>query len=285
MDRRVALESTVIAHGLPFPRNIEIAAEMEREVQEKGGIPKTIAIINGRISVGLSPEEISLLGRSENVMKVGTAEIAYATALKKNAATTVSATMAIAKMNGISVFSTGGIGGVHRDIDWDVSQDIIELSKTDIVVISAGVKSILDVQKTLEFLETFQVTVVGYKTDYFPLFHCKDSPYRLNLRVDSPEEVEAILKEKRRLGLSGGILLANPIPATSSIEFETLESLVSKSITIAKRDNVSGKALTPYLLEKLSSLSEGRTLEANIALLKNNAALGGEIASRMGRER
>lgn len=203
MKKEVALESTVIAHGLPKGINFETALNMERAVRENGGTPRTIGILGGEIVVGLTNEQIKKLGMASNVLKVGTAEIAYATAMKRDAATTVSATMAISRTSGISVFATGGIGGVHRGIDWDVSQDIIELSRTRMIVVSAGVKSILDVPKTLEFLETFGVTVVGYRTDCFPLFHCSKSPYRINLTINSPEEAVQILKEKERLGIEG----------------------------------------------------------------------------------
>lgn len=285
MKKDVALESTVIAHGLPKGINFETALNMERAVRENGGTPRTIGILGGEIVVGLTNEQIKKLGMASNVLKVGTAEIAYATAMKRDAATTVSATMAISRTSGISVFATGGIGGVHRDIDWDVSQDIIELSRTRMIVVSAGVKSILDVPKTLEFLETFGVTIVGYRTDCFPLFHCSKSPYRINLTINSPEEAVQILKEKERLGIEGGILVANPIPEADSMNFDELSTLIESALKSAETNGVSGKALTPYLLSRLAELSDGKTLDANISLLINNAALGGLIAASFGAEK
>ncbi|HCO70155.1 pseudouridine-5'-phosphate glycosidase [Mesotoga sp.] len=285
MKKEVALESTVIAHGLPKGINFETALNMERAVRENGGTPRTIGILGGEIVVGLTNEQIKKLGMASNVLKVGTAEIAYATAMKRDAATTVSATMAISRTSGISVFATGGIGGVHRGIDWDVSQDIIELSRTRMIVVSAGVKSILDVPKTLEFLETFGVTVVGYRTDCFPLFHCSKSPYRINLTINSPEEAVQILKEKERLGIEGGVLVANPIPESDSMNFDELSTLIESALKSAETNGVSGKALTPYLLSRLAELSDGKTLDANISLLINNASLGGLIAASFGAEK
>ncbi|MDD4824891.1 MAG: pseudouridine-5'-phosphate glycosidase, partial [Mesotoga sp.] len=262
----------------------ETALNMERAVRENGGTPRTIGILGGEIVVGLTNEQIRKLGTASNVLKVGTAEIAYATAMKRDAATTVSATMAISRISGISVFATGGIGGVHRDIDWDVSQDIIELSRTRMIVVSAGVKSILDVPKTLEFLETFGVTIVGYRTDSFPLFHCSKSPYKINLTISTPEEAAQILKEKERLGIEGGVLVANPIPEEDSMDFDELRTLIESALKSAETNGISGKALTPYLLGRLAELSSGKTLDANISLLINNAALGGRIAGSLGAE-
>jgi len=283
----VALESTVIAHGLPWPTNFETAVSMENKVKEKGAIPKTLGIINGEIKIGLTEKEIEHLAKAKNVMKIGTAEIAAAIALRRNAATTVSATMRLAKNAGIDVFATGGIGGVHRNVPWDVSQDIMELSKTRMIVVCAGFKSILDVERTIEFLETFQVTVVGYQTDYMPLFHTKESEYKVNIRADSPKEIVAIFNEKEKLGIEGAILVANPIPEQSEIPREELEEYIKKAVAEAKENGISGKSLTPFLLSRLTELSGGKTLTANIALLKNNASLAGEIAvalSRGGRD-
>lgn len=284
LNNVVALESTVIAHGLPRGVNFETALNMERAVRKNGGEPKTIGILNGEIIVGLREEQIMRLGTAPNVLKVGTAEIPYAAAMKRDAATTVSATMAIAKRDGISVFATGGIGGVHRGKDWDVSHDIIELSRTSMIVVSAGVKSILDVPKTLEFLETFGVTLVGYKTDSFPLFHCSRSPYRVNLTINSPEEALLILKEKERLGIDGAVLVANPIPETDSMDYDDLSRLIETALSTAEARGVSGKALTPFLLSTIAELSNGKTLDANISLLINNAALAGQIAGSLGAE-
>ncbi|AKI97078.1 pseudouridine-5'-phosphate glycosidase [Kosmotoga pacifica] len=279
MDKAyVALESTVIAHGLPWPANFETAVAMEEEVKKNGSVPRTIGIIGGEIKIGITRDEIKYLSTAKNVMKVGTAEIAVAVALKKDAATTVSATMKLAAREGIEVFATGGIGGVHKGVEWDVSQDIVELSKTNMIVVSAGVKSILDVEKTLEFLETFQVTVVGYRTDRFPLFHTRFSKFPVNITVNTPEEIAAIFEEKKRLGIEGAILVANPIPTEYEIPHYELMKYIETAITEATSKNISGKSLTPFLLNRLGELSDGKTLEANIALLKNNAALAGQIA-------
>lgn len=279
----VALESTVIAHGLPWPTNLETAISMENRVKGKGAIPKTFGIIKGEIKIGLTEKEIEYLAEAKNVMKIGTAEIAAAVALRRDAATTVSATMRLAKNAGIDVFATGGIGGVHRDVPWDVSQDILELSKTRMIVVCAGFKSILDVEKTVEFLETFQVTVVGYQTDFMPLFHTRESEYKVNIRADSPEEVVAIFNEKEKLGIEGAILVTNPIPKQFEIPRKELEGYIERAVAEAKENGISGKSLTPFLLSRLTELSGGKTLTANIALLENNASLAGEIAMALSR--
>ena len=278
MSKIVALESTVIAHGLPYPKNYETALNMEKTVKENGGIPKTIGIIDGKIIVGLNNKQVKFLSTGKNIYKLGTAEIPVATAQKYNGATTVSGTMLIASRNEIEIFATGGIGGVHRDVDWDVSQDIIELSKTNMIVVSSGFKSILDVKKTIEFLETFQITVLGYKTDTYPLFHSRNSKYKIPFRVDSSEEIMEVFKEKKRLGIDGAVLVFNPVPEKDEIPFEELDSLIQKAVKKANEEKISGKSLTPFLLSYLSEISDGKTLKTNISLLLNNAKLGGQIA-------
>ncbi len=278
MSKIVALESTVIAHGLPYPKNYETALNMEKAVKENGGIPKTIGIIDGKIIVGLNNKQVKFLSTGKNIYKLGTAEIPVATAQKYNGATTVSGTMLIASRNEIEIFATGGIGGVHRDVDWDVSQDIIELSKTNMIVVSSGFKSILDVKKTIEFLETFQITVLGYKTDTYPLFHSRNSKYKIPFRVDSSEEIMEVFKEKKRLGIDGAVLVFNPVPEKDEIPFEELDSLIQKAVKKANEEKISGKSLTPFLLSYLSEISDGKTLKTNISLLLNNAKLGGQIA-------
>jgi pseudouridine-5'-phosphate glycosidase len=278
MSNTVALESTVIAHGLPYPKNYETAKNMERAVLENGGIPKTIGIIDGQIIIGLDDKNIKFLATGKNIYKLGTAEIPVATALKLNGATTVSGTMSIASKNNIDIFATGGIGGVHRDVSWDVSQDISELSKTNMIVVSSGFKSILDVQKTIEFLETFQITVLGYKTDSYPLFHSRKSEYKIPFRVNSPEEIISVFEEKRKLGISGAVLVFNPVPEEDEIPYKELDSYIQKAVEKAKEKNINGKALTPFLLSYLSEISDGKTLETNISLLLSNAKLAGKIA-------
>lgn len=282
MSNIVALESTVIAQGLPWPHNFDTAMAMEQEVRKNGGNPKTIGIISGEIKIGMTSAEIEIMAKSQGIIKAGTAEIAAAVALGKNAATTVSGTMVLASRNGIDVFATGGLGGVHRDIPWDVSQDILELSKTNMIVVSSGVKSILDVEKTLEFLETFQITVIGYKTDYFPLFHTRASQYKVNTRVDSPEEIVDIYRTKKKLGIPGAILIANPVPEADEIPLKELEGYIDIAVREANSKNIKGKSLTPFLLGRLGELSNGKTMETNIALLKNNAAVAGKIAASFG---
>lgn len=278
MSNTVALESTVIAHGLPYPKNYETAKNMERVVLENGGIPKTIGIIDGQIIIGLDDKNIEFLSTGKNIYKLGTAEVPVATALKLSGATTVSGTMTIASKNNIDIFATGGIGGVHRDVSWDVSQDISELSKTSMIVVSSGFKSILDVQKTIEFLETFQITVLGYRTDSYPLFHSRKSKYKIPFRVNSPEEIISVFEEKKKLGISGAVLVFNPVPEEDEIPYKELDSYIQKAVERAKEKNINGKALTPFLLSYLSEISDGKTLETNISLLLNNAKLAGKIA-------
>ncbi|MBB6061987.1 pseudouridine-5'-phosphate glycosidase [Thermosipho japonicus] len=274
----VALESTVIAHGLPYPENLKVAQDFEEIVYENGCVPATIGILKGKVIVGLSKEQLIELV-DDNPIKVGTREISYAIAMKKSAATTVSSTARIANLSGIKVFATGGIGGVHRG-DWDVSQDIIELSKTNIIVVSAGCKSILDIKKTLEFLETFQVLTVGYKTEYFPIFYNGLSKEKI-YKVESTDEIANIFHEKNKLKLESAILVANPIPEDYVLDNNEIEGyikIVEKEIT---EKDIRGKEVTPYMLKRLVELSNGKTLESNIALLKNNVELACKIAQSL----
>ncbi|ACJ75911.1 indigoidine synthase A like protein [Thermosipho africanus TCF52B] len=274
----VALESTVIAHGLPYPENLKVAQEFEDIVYENGCVPATIGILKGKVIVGLSKEQLIELV-DDNPIKVGTREISYAIAMKKSAATTVSSTAKIASLAGIKVFATGGIGGVHRG-EWDVSQDIIELSKTNIIVVSAGCKSILDIKKTLEFLETFQVLTVGYKTEYFPIFYNRLSKEKI-YKVENADEIANIFNEKNKLKLESAILVANPIPEDYVLDNNEIEGYI-KTIEkeIAEKD-IHGKEVTPYMLKRLVELSNGKTLESNIVLLKNNVELACKIAQSL----
>ncbi|EKF49642.1 indigoidine synthase A [Thermosipho africanus H17ap60334] len=274
----VALESTVIAHGLPYPENLKVAQEFEEIVYENGCVPATIGILKGEVIVGLSKEQLIELV-DDNPIKVGTREISYAIAMKKSAATTVSSTARIASLAGIKVFATGGIGGVHRG-EWDVSQDIIELSKTNIIVVSAGCKSILDIKKTLEFLETFQVLTVGYKTEYFPIFYNGLSKEKI-YKVESADEIANIFNEKNKLKLESALLVANPIPENYVLDNNEIEGyikIIEKEI--AEKD-IHGKEVTPYMLKRLVELSNGKTLESNIVLLKNNVELACKIAQSL----
>jgi len=277
----VALESTVIAHGLPYPHNIETAKMMEDIARKNDVVPATIGVVRGKIIVGMSEEQINEMLEDEP-LKIGTREIPYVVALKKSAATTVSATMRIAKLAGIDVFATGGIGGVHMG-DWDVSQDITEMAKSDVIVVSAGCKSILDVRKTIEFLETFQVTVLGYKTNKFPIFYEGLSDYQIDHAVDSPKEVAEIFKAKKALDIEGAILVANPIQQEHVIAESEVQGYIDQALNECFEKGISGKNVTPYLLSRVAQLSDGKTLKANIELLKNNAELACQIAKELTR--
>jgi len=274
----VALESTVLAHGLPYPENIKVFEELEKVVYDNDCIPATIGILKGTVKIGLDKEEVIEL-INNNPIKVGTREIPYAIAKKMYAATTVSSTAYLSSISGIKVFATGGIGGVHRG-EWDVSQDIIELSKTNIIVVSAGCKSILDIDKTLEFLETFQVLVVGYKTNLFPIFYngLSDKPI---YSVENPKEIADIFKSKNEINIKSAVLVANKISEKYVISNNEIEDYINIIENEIKAKNIKGKEVTPYMLSRLVELSNGRTLTSNIALLKNNVKLACEIAKNI----
>ncbi|MFO7882446.1 MAG: pseudouridine-5'-phosphate glycosidase [Kosmotogaceae bacterium] len=278
MGNIVALESTVIAKGLPGPFNIETALEMEEIITRNKAIPKTVGIISGKVKIGLTKEEIEFLANDKNVVKVGAAEIASAIVGKKNAATTVSATMALAKKARIDVFATGGIGGVHRDRTWDISQDIVELSRDSMIVVCSGFKSILDIERTIELLETKQITTVGFNTEVFPLFHSRTSNYRLNFSTDDPTEIRDIFLKKKELGLPGAVLVLNPVPEEDEISYEKLNGWIKKAVNNAEKKSIKGKELTPFLLSELANYSNGETIRTNVSLLKNNAKIAAKIA-------
>ncbi len=275
----IALESTVIAHGLPYPLNVETAKMLEDIALENGVVPATIGILKGEIIVGMSQEQINEM-LADEPLKIGTREIPYAVGMKKSAATTVSATMRIAKIAGIDVFATGGIGGVHIG-DWDVSQDITEMAKSDVIVVSAGCKSILDVKKTMEFLETFQVTVVGYKTNKFPIFYEGLSDFNLEHHVDSPEDIAKVFRAKKLLGIEGALLVANPIPQEFVISEQEVDGYMKQALSECFEKGITGKGVTPYLLSRIAQLSNGKTLISNIELLKNNVLLACQIAKSL----
>jgi len=279
MKNTVALESTVIAKGLPSPFNINTALEMETLVRQNNAYPRTIGIISGEVKIGLTEKEIEMLANDENVIKVGTAEIAAAIVGKRNAATTVSATMALAKNAGIDVFATGGIGGVHRERIWDVSQDIAELSKNSMITVCSGFKSILDVERTIELLETSQITTIGFNTGVFPLFHSRTSNYKINFSTDNPAEIRDIFLKKLELGLPGAVLVLNPVPEEDEIDYERLDDWINKAVDSAEKKGITGKELTPFLLSELARYSDGETIKTNISLLKNNARVAAKIAS------
>lgn len=277
----VALESALITHGLPWPRNLEVARSLAQIVRDEGGIPATIGIIGGRIKVGLSESDLERLARSAKARKVSGRDIPIAVAKGQDGGTTVAATMFLAHQAGIQVFATGGIGGVHRGHPSDVSADLPELARTPVAVISAGAKALLDLPLTLEWLETHGVPVLGYGTDELPAFYSKRSGLPLDCRVDSPEEAAQIIATKWKLGLTGGVLVAVPIPAEAEMEPQVVERVVGVALAAAKERGIKGKALTPFILAQISQLTEGRSLEANVALLRNNAAVATEIATAL----
>ena len=278
----VALESTIIAQGLPYPENIRVAIELEQLIRENGGIPATIGIIKGEIIIGMNKNEIEYIATAPSVMKLSTREIPLCVASGLDGATTVSATSYIAEKAHINVFATGGIGGVHRDVisTFDISRDLEELSERDIIIVSSGAKSILDIPKTVEFLETKGVLVVGFQCNEFPSFYSRKSGVRIP-SVNSYEEVSRIFKAKKELSIKGAILVANPVPEEEEIPYETMEKWINEALELAKENGVSGKNVTPFLLSKIFELSEGKALSTNIALVKNNARIATLIAKEI----
>lgn len=276
----VALESTIISHGMPYPQNVEMANRTEQIIRDQGAVPATIAVIDGKIQVGLSPEQLELLATAEDVAKVSRRDMAQILASGKIGATTVATTMIGADLAGIKVFVTGGIGGVHRGYEehMDVSADLEELAQTPVTVVCAGAKAILDLPRTLEYLETKGVPVLGYGTDNLPAFFSSTSENKLNARVDSPEEVADIMKVSYGLDFNGGILVANPIPEEDEIPAAEINAIIDQALAEEKAAGVKGKDSTPFLLAKIVELTEGRSLETNIALVYNNAKVGAQIA-------
>jgi len=277
----VALESTIISHGMPWPRNLETALMLEEAIREQGAVPATIAIIQGRLKAGLSKEEIrALADGSLRPQKASRRDIPVLVARNGNGSTTVAGTMIIANLAGIKIFATGGIGGVHRGAEqtWDVSADLEELAQTEVAVVCAGAKAILDLPKTMEYLETKGVPVIGFRTSELPAFYSRESGIPLNFRCDNEEEIARILHAKWNLCLSGGVIIANPVPETYSIEVSRIDSLISKALLEASEKGIKGADVTPYLLARISDLTGGESLEANIALVANNARLAARIA-------
>ena len=276
----VALESTVISHGLPRPHNLETAQRMEAAVRREGAVPATVGLLNGRLIVGLSHEEIELLANADEVHKVSRRDLSAVLASRKLGATTVAATILIASQAGISVFATGGIGGVHRGVQetLDISADLAELARTPVAVVCAGAKIILDLPRTLELLETLGVPVVGFRTSSFPAFYVRDSGLNLDLRVESAEEAARLMSIQSQLGLSSGIVFCNPPPESSALDRAQTESLIKTALIAANSAGIQGKAVTPYLLSYLSNASDGATLKANMDLLVSNASVAAQIA-------
>ena len=276
----VALESTIIAHGMPYPKNVETALAVEDVIRKNGAVPATIAIIDGVIKVGLTPEEIEYLGTAKGVMKVSRRDFPVVMAKKMDGATTVAGTMMAAAMAGIKVFVTGGIGGVHRGAGetHDISADLEELKQTNVTVVCAGVKSILDIPGTLEYLETKGVPVVTCGGDYFPAFYSRSSGIPAELREDDPQAIADMIKAKDELGLGGGMLVACPVPEEDEIPFEKMDGVIKEALRECEEQGVKGKRITPFLLSKVKDLTEGASLEANIKLVLHNADIGSRIA-------
>ncbi len=276
----VALESTIISHGMPYPDNVTMAKRVESIIEEEGATPATIAVIDGIIRVGLDKEEIDSFAGRDNVQKLSKRDIAYAVSNKLDGATTVSATMIIADMASIQFFATGGIGGVHREAQdtFDISRDLEELSQADVTVVCAGAKSILDLGLTLEYLETKGVPVLGYQTDELPAFYTRKSGHPLQQRVDTPEGIADIVDKRRRLGLKGGMVVANPIPEDEEIDKSTIDKAINEALQSAKEEGIKGKDMTPYLLSAIERITQGESLKANLALVYNNARLAARAA-------
>ena len=276
----VALESTIISHGMPYPENIETALMVEDTVRANNAIPATIAIIKGRLKVGLTKKEIEFLATNDEVRKISRRDLAITVSQKLSGSTTVASTMIIAHLAKIAVFATGGIGGVHRGAEktLDISADLEELSRTNVCVVCAGAKSILDIGLTLEYLETKGVPIIGYKTSDLPAFYSSKSGFNVDYRVDSAFDISEILKTKWSLSINGGVLITNPIPKTFELELTMMNEAINKAIIEAEKEKITGKEITPYLLSKVNEITQGKSLNANIKLIQNNSALAAKIA-------
>lgn len=280
----VALESTIISHGMPYPKNVDTAINVENIVEANGAVPATIAIINGVPTVGISHEQINYLGKKGlKVAKASRRDIPVLMTKQEDGATTVAATMLIANLAGIKVFATGGIGGVHRGAEksMDISADLEELAHTNVAVICAGAKSILDLGLTMEYLETKGVPVIGYKTDTLPAFYTRSSNFKVNYRMDTPLEIAKTILTKDRIGISGATLIANPIESQYAMDESIINKAIDDACREAERLSISGKEITPFLLDKVQKLTDGKSLESNIQLVYNNVKLGAQIASEL----
>ena len=282
----VALESTIISHGMPYPQNVKMAKECLRIIRAEGCVPATIAIMNGRIKVGLSDEELEIMAKTKGVLKVSRRDFAYTVSSKKLGATTVATTMMGAAMAGIRFFATGGIGGVHRGYNevMDVSADLDELAKTNVNVVCAGAKSILDLPRTLEYLETKGVPVIGYQTDTLPQFFTRESEYKLNLRLDTVDEIADLIIAKEELGLEGGVLITNPIPEQYSLDKAYIDAKIDEAVKKAEEQGIKGKDVTPFLLKTIVEETGGKSLAANIQLVYNNAKVAAQLAAAYARK-
>lgn len=281
----VALESTIIAHGMPYPQNVDTAILLEDTIRQQGAVPATVAVIDGVLTVGLSSEQLNRLATQADVLKLSRRDLAWAIARKRTGATTVAATMIAAAKAGIELFATGGIGGVHRgaELSWDVSADLTELARTSVNVVCAGPKAILDLPATLEYLETLGVPVVGFQTNELPAFYSRQSGLKLDLRADTPEELAAFIKVRQQLSVDGGVLIVQPVAEAHEIPFATIAQTIDTALEEAHRANVTGKAVTPWLLDRIRSLTSGQSLATNIRLVENNARLAAQVAVELSR--
>ena len=279
----VALESTILSHGMPFPQNVEFAHKVEEIVRAEGAVPATTAIIGGKLKVGLTSEELDIMCKAEGVGKVSRRDVAVYLATGKTGATTVATTMMIAEMAGIKIFATGGIGGVHRGATetMDISADLQELANTQVAVVCAGAKSLLDLGLTLEYLETFGVPVLGLRTDEFPAFYCGTSGHKLDYRCESEAEAAKIIKTKWDLGLKGGLVIGNPIPEEYALDYDEMEKVIVKALDMAKEQGIHGKDVTPFLLSHIKDMTEGVSFASNLQLAYNNARAASRIACEM----
>ena len=276
----VALESTIISHGMPFPQNLKTALTVEKIIREESAVPATIAILNGRIKIGLSQHELEQFAKQTSQIKVSRRDLPLVISQKQSGGTTVAATMICAKLAGIAVFVTGGIGGVHRESEntMDISADLMELAQTNVAVVCAGIKSILDIPRTLEYLETQGVPVIGYKTEEFPAFYTPSSGSLVQSRLDTPEEIAHCMKIKWKLGLEGGIVIGNPVQEQDAMDASIIQQAISEALRDAAQKQIEGKNVTPFLLERINQITMGESLKSNISLVCNNAHLGAKIA-------
>ena len=276
----VALESTILSHGMPYPENLDFAHQVEKIVRDEGAIPATLAIMGGKLKVGLNAEELEIMCKAENVAKASRRDVAVYLSSNQTAATTVATTMLIADLAGIRIFATGGIGGVHRGAQetMDISADLQEFAHTNVCVVSAGCKSILDIGMTLEYLETFGVPVLGYQTSKFPAFYSADSGFGVDYEVKDAAEVARILKTKWDLGLNGGVLVGNPVPAEYSMDHAVIDKAIDEALRQAKENNIHGKQTTPFLLAKIKELTDGESFDSNVQLALNNARVASKVA-------
>ena len=276
----VALESTIITHGMPYPQNLTTAIEVEEIVRKHKAVPATIAIINGEISIGLSKSQLTQLAKATDARKLSRADLPLCLSSKKTGSTTVAATMICAKLANINVFATGGIGGVHRNASetMDISADLNELSKTNVSIIAAGPKAILDIPKTLEVLETLGVPVISYQNDQIPAFWSRESGCKASIKINKLHEIAAFIKSRNLIGLNGGCLITNPVPKKDEISLEIIVPIIEKATNYAEKNKISGKALTPFLLTKIFELTNGKSLKTNISLIKNNAKVAAKLS-------